>query len=140
MPRMDDAARLTARRLQLAALDTTIITACERAAGKGRRGRQPPPDRAHWDAATWRRYLDEARAQEQAYGEAMRRLTADICSLENRIGRVFRRCGKRNSKDRDAGSTDRNDADRRGENSGEIKEGRVVPLLMPSAPSRVAAA
>lgn len=82
MARMDAAARLTARRLQLAALDTLIITACERAAGKGRRGQQAPPDRARWDAATWRRYLDEARVQDQTYGSAMRHLTADIRSLE----------------------------------------------------------
>ena len=82
MARMDAAARLTARRLQLALIDTLIIIACERAAGKGRRGQQPPPDRTRWDAATWRRYLDEARIQDQAFGCAIRRLTADIRRLE----------------------------------------------------------
>ena len=82
MHRISTAARLAARRAELATLDINAITACERAAGQGRRGRLPPPDPARWDRSTWHRYLTEARAQEYLLAARRRRLLAEIGEME----------------------------------------------------------
>ncbi len=82
MPCPDTSARLAARRAQLALLDTTLICACERAAGHGRRNRLPPPDPARWDRSTWHRYLCEARTQDRILGGRMRQIQSDIIHLE----------------------------------------------------------
>ena len=76
------AARLAARRAELATLDINTIAACERAAGQGRRGRLPPPDPALWDRSTWHRYLTEARAQEHLLAARRRHLLAEIGEME----------------------------------------------------------
>ena len=82
MHRDPHAARLAARRAELATLDINLVTACERAAGQGRRGRQPPPDPARWDRSTWHRYLTEARAQDHRLATRRRRLLAEIGAME----------------------------------------------------------
>ena len=82
MHRISTAARLAARRAELATLDINLVTACERAAGQGKRGRLPPPDPARWDRSTWHRYLTEARSQEHLLAARRRRLRAEIGAME----------------------------------------------------------
>ena len=82
MPHAPVAARLAACRAELAFLDVTLIVACERAAGRGRRGLLPPPDLKAWDRATWRRTLNEARVRDRLLGRRMRRLEAEIGTME----------------------------------------------------------
>ena len=82
MHRISHTTRLAARRAELATLDINLVTACERAAGQGRRGRLPPPDPARWDRSTWHRYLTEARTQECLLASRCRRLLAEIGEME----------------------------------------------------------
>jgi hypothetical protein len=59
-----------------------MVAACERAAARGRAGGVCIDDRATWDRATWRRYLDAATRLEPAYGPPMRRLLQEIDQLK----------------------------------------------------------
>lgn len=85
MLRAPAAARLAARRTQLAELDTSLTTACERAAGQGRPHHLAPADPAAWNAAICRRYLREAQTQDYLLGPRMRRLKSEIGRLEARL-------------------------------------------------------
>ena len=85
MHHVPDAARLAARRADLAGLDTRLTTACERAAARGQRNRATPPEQRFWSPAAWRRYLEEARAQDHLLGPRMRRLAAEIAHLERAV-------------------------------------------------------
>lgn len=76
------ATRLAVRRRQILTIEDRLLIACERAAGHGRRGHRPPPDRRVWDRQTWNRYLREAVSQERELGPALRRLHEDIAALE----------------------------------------------------------
>ena len=76
------AAGIAVRRQQLTFIEDRLVSACERAAGHGHRGRRPPDDRAAWDRHTWNRYLREAVAQEQELGPELRCLHGEIAVLE----------------------------------------------------------
>lgn len=76
------ATRLAVRRRQIFVIEDRLLTACERAAGHGRRGHRPPPDRRAWDRNTWHRYLREAVSQERELGPALRRLHGEVEALE----------------------------------------------------------
>ena len=84
MHRAPGAARLAARRAELAELDIHLTIACEWAAGQGRRHPIAPSDPASWSSTTWHRYLREARTQDYLLGPRMRRLAAEIGRLETR--------------------------------------------------------
>ena len=86
MLRAPAAARLAARRAQLADLDASVTIACEQAAGQGRPHHLAPADPATWTPATCRRYLREARTQDYLLGPRMRRLTVEIGRLEAHAG------------------------------------------------------
>lgn len=77
-----NAACLCARRAALAMLDTTLVAACERAAGHGQRSKLPPADPSRWNRTTWRRYLAEARTQNYLLAPHRRRLLAEISEME----------------------------------------------------------
>ncbi len=70
------------RRVRLAELEAEMIAACDAAA----LGTRPPAtadfDRAHWDRATWQRYLAAAMRLEATYGPCMRRLRHETGQLE----------------------------------------------------------
>ena len=70
------------RREALAKLEAEMVEACETAAGSGDPRTCAPDDRASWDRAAWRRYLDAAVRLEAGYGPRMRRLREDIARLE----------------------------------------------------------
>ncbi len=74
--------RLAVRRQQVSFIEDRLVSACERAAGHGRRGRRPPDDRDAWDRHTWDRYLREAVVQERELGADLRRLHGEIAALE----------------------------------------------------------
>ena len=82
MHRASAAARLAARRAELADLETALTAACERAAGRGGPSRFADP--TTWSPAIWRRYLREALDQDFRLGPRMRRLAAEIGRLEQR--------------------------------------------------------
>ena len=82
MDRQIIAASIAVRRQQVIFIEDRLVTACERAAGRGRRGRHPPEDRDAWDRHTWNRYLREAVAQEHELGPELRRLHGEIAMLE----------------------------------------------------------
>ena len=86
MHRAPAAACLAARRAELADLDLSITTACEWAAGKGRRRRAGSCDFARWTPTIWHRYLREARTQNHLLGPRMRFLATEIGRLEARVG------------------------------------------------------
>jgi len=74
--------RLAVRRQQVSFIEDRLVSACERAAGHGWRGRRPPDDRDAWDRHTWDRYLREAMVQERELGADLRRLHGEIAALE----------------------------------------------------------
>ena len=74
--------RLAVRRQQVSFIEDRLVSACERAAGHGRRGHRPPDDRDAWDRHTWDRYLREAVVQERELGPDLRRLHGEIAVLE----------------------------------------------------------
>ena len=82
MDRQIIAAGIAVRRQQVTFIEDRLVTACERAAGRGRRGRRPLEDRDAWDRHTWNRYLREAVAQEHELGPELRRLQGEIAILE----------------------------------------------------------
>ncbi len=82
MDRQIIAAGIAVRRQQVTFIEERLVTACERAAGRGRRGRRPPEDRDAWDWNTWNRYLREAVAQKHELGAELRRLHGEIAVLE----------------------------------------------------------
>ena len=82
MHRAPGAARLAARRAELADLDIRLTTACERAAGQGRRHPVASSNPTSWSPTTWHRYLREARTQDYLLRPRMRRLAAEIGRLE----------------------------------------------------------
>lgn len=82
MDRQIIAAAIALRRQQVSRIEARLVSACERAAGHGRRGRRPPEDRHAWDRHTWNRYLREAVAQEHELGPELRRLHGEIVMLE----------------------------------------------------------
>lgn len=82
MDRQIIATGIAARRQQVTFIEDRLLSACERAAGHGRRGRRPPEDRDAWDRHTWNRYLREAVAQEAELGPELRRLHGEIAVLE----------------------------------------------------------
>ncbi len=85
MHRASAAACLAARRAELADLDLSLTTACERAIGKGRPLPSSPRDFAAWTPTIWRRYLREAQTQDHLLGPRMRFLTTKIGRLEARV-------------------------------------------------------
>ena len=76
------AARIAVRRQQIILIEDRLVSACERAAGHGRRGRRPPEDRGAWDRHTWNRYFREAVVQDHELGPELRRLHGEIAVLE----------------------------------------------------------
>ena len=82
MHRAPSAARLAARRAELAELDICLTTACERAVGQGRRNPIASSAATSWSTATRGRYLREARTQDYLLGPRMRRLAAEIGRVE----------------------------------------------------------
>jgi hypothetical protein len=74
--------QIASRRARLAALETRMITACEAAALGARPRTSAAFDRAHWNRATWQRYLAAAMRLEATYGPRMRRLRQEIRQIE----------------------------------------------------------
>ena len=59
-----------------------MVAACEAAALGTRPRTNAIPEHAHWDRATWHRYLAAAMRLEATYGPRMRRLRQEIGQLE----------------------------------------------------------
>ncbi len=72
---------ITARRRQLAELESELVAACEAAAAKQAPRAVRLDDRATWDKPMWHRYLAAAARLEPEYGPAMRRLFQEIDQL-----------------------------------------------------------
>jgi hypothetical protein len=66
------------RRARLAELEIERVAACEAAVLGTRARANTPPEHAHWDRMTRRRYLAAAMRLEAAYGPRMRRLRQKI--------------------------------------------------------------
>ena len=86
MHRASAAACLAARRAELADLDLSLTTACERATGTGRPLPASLRDLAAWTPTIWRRYLREAQTQDHLLGPRMRFLATEIGRLEAHVG------------------------------------------------------
>lgn len=70
------------RRARLAAMETSMVAACEREAARGLAHGVRIDDRETWDKPTWDRYLAAAIRCEPAYMPAMLRILSEIEQLE----------------------------------------------------------
>jgi hypothetical protein len=82
MPGTEERTAASHRRGLIEDLATTTMIACERAAGRGWRHRQPPHNPARWDKRTWSRFLAEAQRQNFLHGARIRQLRRQIDMLE----------------------------------------------------------